>query len=130
MDHNALEFNLGFEFISTTIPLMNDTIKDFDHIAIDENTIGDSKLGLLRMDVDNLGRIFSEGLRINSLSRLSSLSFRLKLFFKYWINEICRGNIVEEDLSHIEYFTSIDEIRTEDQAFLESFKRSIKNNNT
>ena len=128
LDHKAIEINIGFEFVSNVIPLMNDAIKDFDNIAIDERTIGDSKLGLLRMDIDNLGMIFSKGLKINSLSRLSSLSLRLKLFFKYWINEICKGNILEEDLANIEYFNDIKKIRTQDKEFLDNFKKSIKEN--
>ncbi len=128
MDFSSLEINLGFKFISNVIPFDNNIVKDFDKIATNPDSLGDKKLGLLRMDIDNLGIIFSQGLKVNSLSRLSSLSFRLKLFFKYWINEICKGNIILEDIADLNYFNKVGEIRSENKEILRIFTQSINNN--
>ncbi len=59
---------------------------------------GLKRWGVLRMDVDNLGALFTEGFRATSkeaglvkevntltLSRLASLSFALRLFFEGWL---------------------------------------------
>lgn len=62
----------------------------FEEIA--ERAKGIKRLGILRMDVDNLGKIFSQGLkrykhdeisdeRFYSLGRITTLSFQLHLFF-------------------------------------------------
>ena len=60
---------------------------------------GFKRLGVLRMDVDNLGDIFKKGLgSFATLARLSTLSFQLSLFFEGWVKRICEdqsfgGNI-------------------------------------
>ena len=56
---------------------------------------GVKKLAVLRMDVDNLGRAFTEGFshgdgRYNTLSRSAALSRQLSMFFKHFINHILR----------------------------------------
>ena len=127
-DYDNLKLNFGFNFISDVIPFENGFIKDFDNIAEDNKTLGDNKIGFLRMDLDNLGRIFSEGLNPSSLSRLSSLSLRLKLFFKFWINEICKGNIRIDDLADLNYINSISEIHSGNEDLFETFLERIKNN--
>jgi len=60
---------------------------------------GFERLGVLRMDVDNMGNIFSKGFgsdsedspnrNLASLARLSTLSFQFSLFFEGWIKRIC-----------------------------------------
>ncbi len=119
-----IEINIGFKFFGNLIPVNKKEVKNFDMIA--ENGTGDRKIGILRMDVDNLGSIFSQGLEINSLSRLSSLSFRLMIFFKYWINQICSGNIEERDLNDLSFIQEIEDSSIND--YLERLKSSIKNN--
>lgn len=54
------------------------------------------RLGVLRMDVDDLGNLFANGFRDSkggssraSLSRVASLSFALSLFFEGWVGELC-----------------------------------------
>jgi len=50
---------------------------------------GFERLGVLRMDVDNLGDIFSKGLGLSfSLSRMATLSFQISLFFEGWLKRI------------------------------------------
>ncbi len=64
--------------------------RTFDDIA--KRSEGIQRLGILRMDVDDLGKIFSQGLkryrhenfsdhRFYSLGRITTLSFQLNLFF-------------------------------------------------
>ncbi len=51
---------------------------------------GMKRLGVLRMDVDDLGNIFSKGLgKEATLARLSALSFQMSLFFEGWLKRIC-----------------------------------------
>ncbi|MCB0210547.1 MAG: type III-A CRISPR-associated protein Cas10/Csm1 [Anaerolineae bacterium] len=66
------------------------SVKPFHVMA--HQSQGIKRLGVLRMDVDNLGRIFSEGLGAKAtLSRVASLSFAMSLFFEGWVGEIARA---------------------------------------
>nr|WP_278751638.1 type III-A CRISPR-associated protein Cas10/Csm1 [Fischerella thermalis] len=50
---------------------------------------GINRLGYLRMDVDNLGRIFAEGLGGNkTLPRIAGLSRQMSYFFKVYLNSL------------------------------------------
>ncbi|PLZ98603.1 type III-A CRISPR-associated protein Cas10/Csm1 [Fischerella thermalis CCMEE 5268] len=50
---------------------------------------GINRLGYLRMDVDNLGRIFAEGLGENkTLPRIAGLSRQMSYFFKVYLNSL------------------------------------------
>ena len=56
---------------------------------------GINRLGILRMDVDDLGKLFKAGFIDNgksqaSLMRIASLSSALSLFFEGWVGELCR----------------------------------------
>lgn len=72
----------------------------FELMAGDGNL---KRLGVLRMDVDNLGHIFQSGLsdNINSLSAMAALSRALDQFFSGCLNHIWRG--VDKDNSFIVY---------------------------
>ncbi len=61
------------------------------------NYFGAKLVGTLRMDVDNLGYIFSRGLppEKRSISRLATLSRFFNLFFRKFINDIAQGNLGE-----------------------------------
>ncbi|EAX48913.1 CRISPR-associated protein, Csm1 family [Thermosinus carboxydivorans Nor1] len=56
---------------------------------------GIERLAVLRADVDNLGSAFIAGFaqKHATISRYATLSRQLSLFFKYHINDICRGNL-------------------------------------
>jgi CRISPR-associated protein Csm1 len=67
----------------------NPPIKTFGAMA--EQAQGLKRLGILRMDVDNLGRIFSQGLGSKAtLSRVAALSFAFSLFFEGWVEQIAQ----------------------------------------
>ena len=78
----------GFLFYGgNRAPVERERIKTFSELA--EESHGIKRLGILRMDVDDLGRVFSKGLGQDaSLSRLASLSRMLILFFSGYINSI------------------------------------------
>ncbi|OQX79145.1 MAG: type III-A CRISPR-associated protein Cas10/Csm1 [Candidatus Omnitrophica bacterium 4484_70.1] len=77
----------GFRFEATYTPYKEDSnTKTLEDIADDAKGI--KKWGALRMDVDNLGKIFSEGLIYNTISRFSMLSYMVSLFFSAGVREI------------------------------------------
>lgn len=79
----------------------NDGLIDFKQLS-DQST-GIKRLGVLRADVDNLGFTFIKGFEepgFNTLSRFTTLSRQLSLFFKYIINNLCK-----KENTTIEYFT-------------------------
>ncbi len=63
-------------------------IASFTELA--EASEGSDLLGVLRLDVDNLGRVFGAGLGSRaSPSRLATLSFLMRIFFEGWIGQLC-----------------------------------------
>lgn len=69
--------------------LRPDEIKHFGVLA--HQSSGAPYLGVLRMDMDNLGKVFSRGLGSHdTLSRRATLSFHLSLFFEGWVGEAAR----------------------------------------
>ena len=65
--------------------------KEFKNLV--DKAIGGKYLGTLRMDVDNLGRVFSRGLKNISFGRLSTLSELMGNFFSSGIDLIVDGKI-------------------------------------
>ena len=59
---------------------------------------GIKRIAVLRADVDSLGMVFSGGFKpkVHSLSRYTTLSRQLSLFFKHYINKICKGDLKGE----------------------------------
>ena len=76
----------GNELGCTRIP----TFEELCHKSDTDNAF--KRLGVLRMDVDNLGRIFQAGInpQYTSLSRYATLSRSLDYFFSGYLNEIWR----------------------------------------
>ncbi len=65
-----------------------DEVADFDYLA--QASQGAEWLGALRMDVDNLGNLFKDGLGESAtISRVSTLSESLRLFFEGYIPHFC-----------------------------------------
>lgn len=120
-DTNFLEFdisneNVSFDFkvLGNSIPNINGKPLYFNHLA--EISKGANKLGVLKMDVDNLGLIFSKGFSDiggASISRISSLSYYLDLFFSGRINQIVnKFNFTTETIPDVEF--EMKEIEFED----------------
>ncbi len=64
-------------------------IADYDYLA--NASEGVQWLGALRMDVDNLGKVFSkEKLGNATVSRLATLSEAFRLFFEGYVPQLCR----------------------------------------
>jgi CRISPR-associated protein Csm1 len=89
---------LGFSYYGgNAFPRDEDgyTIRTFDELAgRDDNEIKLKRLGVLRMDVDNLGQLFisgfAEGQRV--FARYATLSRTLDFFFKGYLNTIWNEN--------------------------------------
>ena len=85
----------------------NDEVMTFDDLAKSscKTDKGIKRLGVLRLDVDDLGIAFSSGfvsdkdkiednLRYATLSRYADLSKDISMFFKVAINKICAGDLI------------------------------------
>jgi CRISPR-associated protein Csm1 len=59
---------------------------------------GINRIAVLRMDVDNLGKIFSQAVPedYRTFSRMASISRNLNNFFKYCLNTIVEGRDIDE----------------------------------
>lgn len=105
---NSTDINQnGFRFIGNTAPIAlgeiylekdtededlkveKDDVLSFE-ILSDAST-GDKRIGILKMDVDNLGLIFSLGLegKRKSISRIATISRLMDIFFGGYLNRIC-----------------------------------------
>lgn len=60
-----------------------------------QESAGIRRLGVLRADVDSLGAAFRAGFpgKYATLTRTAVLSRQLSLFFKHYINALCRGEV-------------------------------------
>lgn len=83
----------GFRFLATRTPHDGYKVKDFEEVAA--LSTGLDRIGVLRMDVDNLGRIFKDYIQPFTLTRLSAASEAMSLFFDGWLNVICQEVEVE-----------------------------------
>ena len=86
-----LPVSYDFRLLPQVIPHKpeSDAVADFDQLA--DASEGTKWLGVLRMDVDNLGRLFSDGLGDSTtISRMSTLSESVRLFFEGYLPKLCR----------------------------------------
>ncbi|MED1441502.1 type III-A CRISPR-associated protein Cas10/Csm1 [Aeribacillus composti] len=91
----------GFQFGAYFLPQGKDgqvTFEELSQRAI-VNGRGDAKLAHLKLDVDNLGMIFGQGLgERSSISRVSVLSRMLGLYFGGYINQLIEEHRWQEKL--------------------------------
>ena len=73
---------------------------DYNYLA--NASKGVQWLGALRMDVDNLGAVFTEKLGKATISRLATLSEAFRLFFEGYVPELCRQYNSEQDQDILE----------------------------
>ncbi len=72
--------------------------KKLDELVDTLGTFGVDRIGVLRMDLDNLGKIFSQAIPEDNrtFSRLASISRSFNNFFKYHLNFISEGREIDE----------------------------------
>lgn len=109
------KFPTILRFISNYAPLEENgrSLKSFEDIS--DAATGNKKIAVYKADVDNLGMIFSIGLKkkknisaeelekieendekdYRSISRISTLSRNMEYFFSYWMNSIFETGKVE-----------------------------------
>lgn len=107
--NNLLENDLAIRLylVDYSAKNENDEVMTFDDLAKSSCKIdkGIKRLGVLRLDVDDLGIAFSSGfvsdkdkiednLRYATLSRYADLSKDISMFFKVAINKICAGDLI------------------------------------
>lgn len=89
-----LPVSFDFRLLANATPRKHDregnvVIAEFSDLA--EASDGVKWLGVLRMDVDSLGDVFKDGLgKHATISRVSTLSESLRLFFEGWVPQLCR----------------------------------------
>ena len=106
----------GFRFLANSTPRLTDAeakrlnalapetkaqagqIKDFGLMAAQAG--GVERVGILRMDVDDMGKLFSQELQGN-MGHLSRLSDAMDLFFNGYLNRLCAG--IERDQAQTVY---------------------------
>lgn len=89
------------KYVANSVPIKNNQIINLESISRDllPNKYGDKKLGILKMDVDNLGAVFAFGLKqeiegsyqnYRSLSKYLTLSRLIENFFSIQLLKICK----------------------------------------
>ena len=125
-DLSLEKISFSFSFIGNTVPKYpKEGPLYFEHLA--QISKGSNKLGILKMDVDNLGQIFSSGfdqlldnsnseefISGMSISRMSTLSSQLDLFFSGFVNDIASNYVVYSD---------IDALNLDESAINNKFKK-------
>ncbi|PJF39289.1 MAG: type III-A CRISPR-associated protein Cas10/Csm1, partial [Phototrophicales bacterium] len=133
-------------FMANVMPSEKDgKIKDFSQLA--KESEGIQRLGVLRMDVDDLGKLFVDGFKhdnsgnnnddkkgknLSTLARVSSLSFAMQLYFEGWVGHLCeqKHNIYTvysggDDLFIVGTWHSVLELATEIREDFQRFCGSV-----
>jgi CRISPR-associated protein Csm1 len=91
------KFSLGFQLYGGNKQVEDEngkmlTLDDF--CSSDEFEDEFKRLGILRMDVDNLGQLFIQGLppKVRNFASYATLSFTMDLFFSGYLNRIRQNN--------------------------------------
>lgn len=86
----ALPVSYDFRLLPQVIPHKADgAVADYDYLA--NASEGVQWLGALRMDVDDLGILFTDKLDSATISRLATLSESLRLFFEGYVPQLCKA---------------------------------------
>jgi CRISPR-associated protein Csm1 len=92
LQERGLRVGLGYRFLANTTPLTEDGTRILDFSELAKRSQGIKRYAVLRMDVDSLGKIFHRGLERPTISRLSTMSFQLRLFFEGWLDRLPERN--------------------------------------
>ena len=88
----------GFRILAHTTPMNGDQIKTNEELA-QASEGGLKRLGVLRMDVDNLGDLIVRGLPARTAMQTAELSQALERFFAGWLDRICSR--IGQDLFYV-----------------------------
>ncbi len=102
-------------FVGNYCTKQDEKTADFSGLLNDNKGI--NRLAVLRCDVDNLGQTFINGLPddYSTISRTTSLSRQLSLFFKFYINNICKSKISGEADKELKNFSLDDSDTTKEK---------------
>jgi CRISPR-associated protein Csm1 len=84
----------GVRYTANVTPYVGRDVATFEDMQ--EAAQGLKQIGVLRMDVDDLGLLFSRGFEhkdgknLSTLARVASLSSMLALYFEGWVGELCQ----------------------------------------
>ncbi len=86
-----LPVSFGFTFLANTVPDYERQVLSFTNLA--ELSKGSNRIGILKMDVDNLGKIFAHGFSSEggNIARISTTSSMLDFYFSGILNRICEN---------------------------------------
>jgi CRISPR-associated protein Csm1 len=95
------EYVQGYRLIANTTPRgQYDQVRTFEDLA--DEAKGLKKVGVLRMDVDDLGRTLTRWLPARTMASTSTLSHALDRFFTGWLDAICREVVTDPQMQGIE----------------------------
>jgi CRISPR-associated protein Csm1 len=92
----------GFRLLAHTTPMNGDRIKTNEELA-GASRGGLKRLGVLRMDVDNLSDLIVHGLPARTAMQTAELSQALERFFAGWLDRICRATSAHDDEGDLFY---------------------------
>jgi CRISPR-associated protein Csm1 len=94
---SALDQQTGDKYRETETDADPHAPKTFNHLACEDRIltdknqwIGQIALASLKGDVDNLGRIFQQGLSQNTFAKMAALSRQMNAFFAIWLPAFCK----------------------------------------
>ena len=88
----------GFRMIANTTPRGNDgQVQTFEDLA--NGAVGLKRVGVLRMDVDDLGRVLTQWMPGSTLATTSALSHAIDRFFTGWLDAICLEVMAEPPMA-------------------------------
>ena len=90
----------GFRLLAHTTPMNGNQIKTNEELA-QASEGGLKRLGVLRMDVDNLGDLVVRGLPARTAMQTAELSQALERFFAGWLDRICARVDKGDDLFYV-----------------------------
>lgn len=121
LEEKNIQVSFGFSFIGNTVPFIDNKVSDEFHLLSFEDIAkvskGSKKLGILKMDIDNLGKLFEIGLGDDvSISRTSTMSSLLDIFVSGYINELVNeyyvlSDICPECIKKVDCIDLIDDIK-------------------
>ncbi|MBW9220637.1 type III-A CRISPR-associated protein Cas10/Csm1 [Methanothermococcus sp. SCGC AD-155-M21] len=93
---------IPYKIGAMAFPVVEGELRDFSELA--EDSEGIKKLAILKMDVDNLGKIITKGLgKKATISRLSTLSSMLTLFFTGYIPYLIKSSDNYKNFIYLTY---------------------------